>query len=108
MPLARLLELAELLLPHEAALGGDALEGLEDARQHRLQPAEVDVRALVEPVEELLRVLGETILDVPVQGKRRRRVVCVCVTESRAAREERLEEGGARCTYIFLPSAWCR
>ena len=64
VPLARLLELRELLLPDEAPRGRDALKRLEDARQHRLQPAEVDVRAVVEPVEELLRVLGETILDV--------------------------------------------
>ena len=86
VPLARLLELRELLLPYEAPRGRHALKRLEDARQHRLQPAEVDVRALVEPVEELLRVLGETILDVPVQGKRRRRVVCV---RQRAEQRER-------------------
>ena len=38
-------------------LAGDALQHVLDARHHALEPAEVDVRAVVQQVEHLVRVL---------------------------------------------------
>merc|ERR1711924_158519 len=64
VPLAALLPLLKLLLPVDALRLADALEHVRDARHHALEAAEVHVRAVIHPVEDLRRVLLHLVLDV--------------------------------------------
>merc|ERR1719487_610472 len=64
VPLAVLLPLLLDLGPVETLALGDPLQHFCDPRHHALEAAEIDVRALVHAVEDLVRILLDLILDV--------------------------------------------
>ena len=57
VPLALRLKRLQLLAPDHAPVLRNGLQRIEDGRHHPLQAAEVDVRTVVELVEQLLAVL---------------------------------------------------
>lgn len=64
MPLLVLLELGQLLFPALASLLCHLLKGVLNSRHHPLQTAEVDVRAAIQKLENLIAVLLDLVLDI--------------------------------------------
>lgn len=64
VPLLVLLELGQLLVPALASPLRHLLKGVLDSRHHPLQTAEVDVRAAVQELEDLVAVLLDLVLNV--------------------------------------------
>ena len=64
VPLMIGLPFLELCIPIQSLSGGNLFQGFQDGGHHTLQPAKVATRAIVQSLEQLLRILLHHVLHI--------------------------------------------